>query len=171
LYPFESKLACAIVSHYATCLADTLASELGILSRHEPVLVTRPWRKVPAGTNGGVTILGFLWSGLGGVLISLVTIAMDIVAGLQIHFLFIILFGFTCGLLGSLLDSILGATIQATYYDKDSKRVSSSGGGTCQLLIGRDILNNAQVNLVSVIILTFFGGWVLGPYLFELLVF
>jgi hypothetical protein len=50
-----SQLTCAIIAHHATCLADTLASELGILSKNPPFLITQPWKRVPSGTNGGKT--------------------------------------------------------------------------------------------------------------------
>ncbi|KAL3939010.1 MAG: hypothetical protein SGBAC_006198 [Bacillariaceae sp.] len=51
-FSMPSKLTCGVVAHHATCLADTLASELGILAKRSPVLVTQPWKQVPPGTNG-----------------------------------------------------------------------------------------------------------------------
>lgn len=54
--------------HYACCLGDTLASELGILSRGRPRLVTT-LQPVPPGTNGGMSVAGTLASILGGALI------------------------------------------------------------------------------------------------------
>ena len=80
LYPLASSLTCGVIAHYATCLADTLASELGILAAHDPILVTMPWKKVPPGINGGITMAGTMWSGIGGGLMGLGTVAMGLPA-------------------------------------------------------------------------------------------
>ena len=65
-----SHLACALIAHHATSLADTLASELGILSKSRPILIVSG-RRVPPGTNGGVTLAGTGCSALGGLVIGL----------------------------------------------------------------------------------------------------
>jgi uncharacterized membrane protein len=167
-----SCLTCGIVAHHATCLADTLASELGILSKTPPVLVTKPWQHVPSGTNGGVTVMGFVWSALGGFVIGASTILLDFMSGISpLNPCAMILFGTTCGLVGSLVDSILGATVQQTYWDPDTKLVYQADDeykpASAKLITGFDILNNEQVNLVSVAVTTALGGWLLGPLFFS----
>lgn len=168
--PLAASLSCAIIAHHATCLADTLASELGILNKSPPVLVTQPWKSVPSGTNGGVTLIGFFWSALGGFVIGLSTILFDMIVGLSpLNVLPLLAYSSTCGLVGSLLDSVLGATIQQTYYDPDSKLVyqeDDTKPSSAQLVNGINILTNEQVNLVSVFLTTGLGGWVLGPLFF-----
>lgn len=167
-----SALTCGIMAHHATCLADTLASELGILSKTTPVLVTQPWRHVPSGTNGGVTMMGFVWSAMGGLIIGVSTIILDWHSGISpLQPLEVVFFSISCGLLGSLVDSILGATIQQTYWDPDTKLVYQSDDKhkpeSAKLVAGVNILNNEQVNLVSVACTTALGGWVLGPLFFS----
>ena len=165
----SSVLACMVVAHYATCLADTLASELGILSKSDPFLLTSPWRKVPPGTNGGVTMNGFFFSFVGGLLMGAGTMLMDLCSGIGIQPVQMIVYSGICGLLGSILDSLLGATVQATYYDSDKKLIYCSkedAPKTAEHLCGYNLLTNAQVNLVSVFLTSVIGGVFLGPLIF-----
>lgn len=171
--PLAASLTCAILAHHATCLADTLASELGILAKQTPVLIIQPWKHVPAGTNGGVTLNGTFWSGVGGLLMAIGQIVMDGISGLSpLNITFTLVFGTICGLVGSLVDSFLGATMQASYHDADTKRVYHSGmerPKRAVLVSGVDILNNEQVNLASVALTTALGGWLIGPWLMSIM--
>mmetsp|Transcript_1973 Transcript_1973/g.2819 ORF Transcript_1973/g.2819 Transcript_1973/m.2819 type:complete len:247 (+) Transcript_1973:71-811(+) len=168
-----SSLSCAVLAHHATCLADTLASELGmVLAIHDPILITRPFSgTVPPGTNGGITLTGIIWSCIGGLLMALGTMLTDWISGLTVECpLATISFGVLSGLFGSLLDSFLGATVQVSYYDENKKMVHGDFHYTKQTSLlrisGLNILNNEQVNFISVLITTVLGGTVLGPFIF-----
>lgn len=66
-------LAMIALGQFACCAGDVFASELGILSKSKPVLLTSfPPRVVPPGTNGGVSILGTAASAVGGLLMGVV---------------------------------------------------------------------------------------------------
>jgi len=173
----SSQLTCGIIAHHATCLADTLASEMGILSKSPPRLITQPWKRVPSGTNGGVTLTGFFWSAMGGAIIGVSTVILDSFSGIVIksggvnYAVRMILYSLTCGLLGSIIDSLLGATIQQSYFDPDTKMVYQEEDHrpkTSSLVVSRSVnlLTNELVNLVSVVATTILGGWVLGPLFF-----
>ena len=120
-------------------------------------------------TNGDVTVAGTLWSGVGGMLMGALTVAMDAISGLApLQFRQVTLYGGLCGLVGSFLDSLLGATLQVTYYDTETKLVyhhdpqTSSARRVC----GHAILSNEQVNLVSVALTAYLGGWIIAPWFF-----
>jgi len=54
-----------------TFLFTIRASELGVLSKQSPRMITNPSCVVKPGTNGGVTFLGFVASGAGGLAVGL----------------------------------------------------------------------------------------------------
>jgi uncharacterized membrane protein len=174
----SNRLACAIVAHYACCCADTLASELGMLSTLSPRLVTSPWRTVPRGTNGGVSLWGTVCSALGGCLMGLVCFFTDTTGTTTTTMTNIayayqcLLYGGICGVVGSFFDSLLGATCQASYFDKDTKLVYSTQDHdvavppTAQHTCGHDLLSNVQVNIVSTLLTMMLGAFVIGPRIF-----
>ncbi|KAI1179147.1 integral membrane protein DUF92 [Nemania sp. FL0916] len=136
-------LVVGIIANYAAVCADTFSSELGILSRTEPRLITS-WnlRKVPRGTNGGVTLWGFVAGFLGSAIIvatSLLFLPMcgDSTMGRigggrpwSVAEKASFAFGMTVwGTLGSLLDSFLGGWLQRSVRDvKTGKIVEGEGG-------------------------------------------
>ncbi|THY32412.1 hypothetical protein D6D00_01681 [Aureobasidium pullulans] len=146
-----------IAASYAAAAADTLSSELGILSPTSPVLITAPWRSVPRGTNGGVTITGLLAGLAGSVFISSLAYFTLPYSGTawtgDAKFMFWVTLT-AAGFSGTLLDSLLGALVQATVEDKSSgrvvegdngKRVKVTQGGS-RVQRGIDLLNNNGVN-------------------------
>ena len=57
--PLHAAILCGLIGHYACCAGDTWASELGILDPFGPPrLLTNPFRSVPPGTNGAVSVTG-----------------------------------------------------------------------------------------------------------------
>lgn len=144
-----------IIAQYAAVAADTFSSELGILAKSEPILITAPWKQVAKGTNGGVTIDGLLYGALGSLLLTLVAVIMLFVSPPRIAMSNETVAVITVlGTLGSVIDSLLGAVLQATVTDKKSGRVVEGPGGTrvkvnqggSRLQTGRDYLTNNGVN-------------------------
>ncbi|GAA5883008.1 hypothetical protein JCM16303_006787 [Sporobolomyces ruberrimus] len=119
------------VAFWSACCGDTFASELGILSRSPPILITRPFSgPVPRGTNGGITFWGLVVSFQGGLFVgTLATICLMIQGqklscgeGSEWVWELIQVAGLS-GLGGSLLDSLLGALFQPTFYSPSRKLV------------------------------------------------
>lgn len=89
--------------------ADTLGSEIGVIDRH-PRLITN-MRPVPPGTDGGISLTGTAASFAGALFISLMGFAFIVLLGQKLP-LWAIPFTAVMGLLGSLVDSILGSTLE-----------------------------------------------------------
>ncbi|KAJ4367646.1 hypothetical protein N0V83_007231 [Neocucurbitaria cava] len=132
----SDALVVGIVANYAAVAADTFSSELGILSKSKPRLITAPWRVVPPGTNGGVTTAG-LGAGLLGAFILSATSTLllpfckdwDLAEKAQYTVALT-----TAGFSGTLLDSLLGALFQASVVDVHSGKVVEGAGGSKVLI-------------------------------------
>ena len=97
----------------AAANADTWGTELGVLSPRQPRLITN-FKPVSPGTSGGISLTGIVAGLLGA---SLVALPGALFWQPAISLSFTSRFGLLAlaGLIGSLIDSILGATIQAIY--------------------------------------------------------
>ncbi|XP_075164656.1 transmembrane protein 19 [Haematobia irritans] len=152
-----SWLGIAVMSVFASCNGDTWASELGsVLSEGDPFLITS-FRKVPRGTNGGVSFIGILVSFMAGVAVGF-TYFITVYFTAPVHMMLIsppqwplIVWGGIAGLYGSLIDSILGATLQYSGIDEEKKIVDKPDKGV-RYISGLRILDNHSVNLISSII-------------------
>lgn len=151
-----NRLTLAYVAFFACCAGDTWASELGILSQTPPRLITQPWKQVPPGTNGGVSTIGLLASAAGGACMGLchALFLMDgsSLAARMTELVALLVMGTLAGLGGSLLDSLLGATVQATYYDVEEDIIVKEPRATTENRGGIPLLSNEMVNVVSTII-------------------
>jgi len=144
-----NRFTLAFVAFFACCAGDTYASELGILSKLPPRMVTKPWKVAQPGTNGGVSVLGTFVSAAGGVLMGLCHTAFLLPPSLR-EVVALMYVGIVAGVGGSLLDSLLGATVQASYYDEERKRVVRRPTATTTTHVsGLPILSNEIVNFVS----------------------
>lgn len=162
-------VAAAHLASYACACGDTLASELGILARAQPVLITAPWRTVPRGTNGGVTAWGLAVSAAGGAAVGIVSAATAAAVALAVgggggRPLATVLFAAAAGLVGSVLDSLLGATVQVSYVEPATGRTAcvlppgatlaatrpaAAKKGVFVRTSGIAVLSNEGVNFVS----------------------
>ncbi|OGM41609.1 DUF92 domain protein [Aspergillus bombycis] len=125
-------LIVGIVANYASVAADTFSSELGILSKSKPRLITSPTlRVVPPGTNGGVTATGLLAGIFGAFTVSLasaVLLPFCVESSLTDRVYWTLAFT-GWGTLGSVLDSVLGGLLQASVVDKRTGKVVEGEGG------------------------------------------
>jgi uncharacterized protein (TIGR00297 family) len=156
-YP-EPLLFAAFVGVMATVNADTWATELGVLSRVPPRLITTGEVVVP-GTSGGVTRLGIWASVAGALLIGTMATALEQIvsllagSGWSLRAISYTLLGVVGGLVGSLFDSLLGATLQGIYYcarcGKETERPVHHCGQAALPLRGWGWFSNDVVNLMA----------------------
>lgn len=106
-------------SSLSAAFADTLSSEIGVLSKDKPLMITTLKPATP-GQDGAVSILGFVGAAIGGLVFGVITFALTnsfYWAGLI----------FIAGLFGSIFDSFLGATLQKYgYLDNNTVNFASS---------------------------------------------
>ena len=163
-YP-QPVLLAAFVAAMATVNADTWATELGVLSRRPPRLLTS-WRAVEVGTSGGVTVLGTLAALAGALLIGCVAVGLlaieSVVAGSGHAIPALLPVSASGGLIGSLFDSLLGATLQAIYYcptcDKETEKTLHGCGTPTRQIRGWRWLDNDMVNFLSSLVGALIGA-------------
>ncbi|HVP35947.1 MAG TPA: DUF92 domain-containing protein [Terriglobales bacterium] len=143
-YVYYAYLACL-----ATVNADTWGTEIGILSKSQPISL-RGLKRVLPGSSGGISLMGTVSSLFGSFFLVLSGFLPGIapVPFKSEIFLIIVIAGF----LGSFIDSLLGAFLQAQYLclicNKTTERKTHCNFDT-KLLSGIPWLNNDWVNFLS----------------------
>jgi uncharacterized protein (TIGR00297 family) len=157
--PSADWIWAAYAGALAAANADTWATELGVLSRRMPHLITTG-KPVERGTSGGISPTGTLAALSGSALIAFLAVlfwqgqliplggeqavsalrAVGWLAGITL-----------AGFAGSLLDSLLGATVQGIYYCPSCKKETErqplhTCGSPTQLVRGWKWMDNDWVN-------------------------
>ncbi len=152
-YYHTSLVFYAFLGVMATVTADTWATELGILQRQKPRLITT-WQPVPVGTSGAVSGLGILIALAGALLIGASAVFFLGYFGIPVFSpLTMVAIAGLAGLGGALADSFLGATAQAMYYctacRKETEKTIHSCGHKTVSIRGVKWFDNDFVNLAS----------------------
>ena len=160
----------AFVGSMGAVTADTWATELGVLAKRRPRLVTT-WQPVATGTSGGVSLLGTAATLAGSVSIGAsATLLLAVSRTLGGNgpggsgALSLILPAVLGGIVGAFVDSVMGATIQAVYYSegrqKETEKRSELDGTPNRYLRGWSWVTNDVVNLTSALVGALVGGLV-----------
>lgn len=155
----SSLFSMAVMGALACSCGDTFASEIGTVFsvNTTPRLITS-LRKVPKGTNGGITMIGTLSSGMGGALVGVAYYLTLLLctSDFQLHKSpaqwLIIPTGALAGLLGSTIDSYLGALFQFSGFDREKKCIVEHPGPNIEFISGTELLDNHSVNLLSALL-------------------
>lgn len=127
------------------CLADSLASDVGVLSKKDPIDICR-LRRIRRGLSGGVSPLGTLAALCGCAFMSAFTV---IFLGFVPKYFLAILF---LPMLGVTVDSILGSLVQAKFTCKKCGRLTEKPvhcGTPTDHTGGVSFITNNAVNLIS----------------------
>lgn len=149
--PNAGRWMIAAVCALAAASGDTWSTEIGAFALGPARLITN-LKPVFAGTSGGVTLLGTIAAPLGGAIVGLAGIAPQNI---------LILSGWIgicaiAGLVGSIFDSLLGATLQGTWQCSQcahtvEARAHAICGARCYLVRGLSWLDNDGVNGVMTV--------------------
>ncbi|MDX9808982.1 MAG: DUF92 domain-containing protein [Sphaerochaetaceae bacterium] len=137
-------------SAVAAATADTWSGEAGILSRKSPVSIVTG-KPVPKGQSGGITFLGTFSGLLGALIISIAWYGAfaDYSNRKWLYYASIIT---VSGFIGTVVDSLLGATLQGHYWDPEEKRITEreyKNGVRLQQCRGIRWIDNDAVNFLS----------------------
>ena len=159
------------VGALAAATADTWATELGVLSQSRPRLLTT-WAEVDAGTSGAVTLTGIGAASAAALFMGIVSsTALLLLPGEGFASRFavpVVIAAVVGGLGGSMLDSLLGATLQASYWcprcDKATESRIHRCGVRSNQVRGINLIDNDVVNFAATLAGALFGGLVYIVY-------
>ena len=153
----------AYIGSLCAAAADTFASEVGILSKSRPVLL---WTLEPVhpGLSGGVTLFGYGAASVG-ALVPLAALA--VVGSPKALGLSAVAGAIACGWIGSTVDSLIGATLQAKRQCVSCGRIlekSEHCGELTRHFRGHPRVSNDLVNAIgaaagAVCGALFLSGW------------
>ncbi|MDO5836695.1 MAG: TIGR00297 family protein [Methanobacterium sp.] len=110
------------IGSIATATADTMASEIGVATT--PRLITN-LKKVPPGTDGGISVLGtfagIMGAGLIGLAAYILGVYPDLVKTMEIAII--------AGTVGCFVDSILGAVLESKYLTNEHVNLLATMAG------------------------------------------
>jgi uncharacterized protein (TIGR00297 family) len=172
LYHWACSLLAAFIGHYACHTGITWATQIGGFSQSPPYLITN-LQKVPRGTKGGITVLGTGIAMLGGLVTGVAFYIADIIEhhGMGVEFLArpalfpVIQLGVACGLIGYLVYSLIGATLQFSGWSETKKAIVNSPGIHVIHISGVDLLNNQGVLFLSTFVTSIIASQLSGIFL------
>lgn len=153
-YVFNNEIfILAAVVSISTSNSDTWASEIGAMSKGKTFYILN-FKVAPKGVSGAISGLGTFASLIGALFMGLVFVGLYAITE-PMTLTQVLYYGFvitTCGFLGNLIDSYLGALIQAKYRGVDTGTYTEKRwlpNEKVVLASGLALITNDMVNLLS----------------------
>jgi uncharacterized protein (TIGR00297 family) len=151
LFSGGTTFVASFLGAMSTAASDTVATEVGLLSKSKPRLITQLGKSVVPGTSGGVSVLGFL----GAIMASALIGGLAFVLNLSREGFLIVPISIISGFVGAVADSILGATVQRKGYcavcGAQTENLLHHGEPT-KVVSGLPFVDNNFVNLLATIV-------------------
>jgi len=144
----------AAAAAIAGATADTWATEIGRGSTSAPRSIITG-KALPPGTSGAISAIGTLGSAAGAVVIAgLAALGAATNVWIAAPALGVFFTVAVAGVAGSLLDSVLGATVQGIWWcsacDQETELASHHCGSRVDLVRGFAFMDNDRVNAISI---------------------
>jgi uncharacterized protein (TIGR00297 family) len=140
---YDAPFSAAFAGAFAAASADTWGTEIGTRVAQTPISIIT-LRPVPVGRSGGITLWGSLATLGGASCVALVAAAVGVAPLLGVA---------AGGVAGALLDSVLGASLQALRFCPACARECETRrhgcGGPTQLRRGVSWIENDTVNFAA----------------------
>jgi len=123
-------LLCGYIASVAALAADTASSEIGVLSKSKPIMITT-LKRVEKGTDGGISILGTF----AGLLTTIIIATVALLIGIANWYVFLaVIFA---GNFGNFVDSFIGATLERRkiFGKQETNFVCGISGGVCGMIL------------------------------------
>lgn len=131
-------------------MCDTIASTIGTQFARKVYSITT-FRQIERGVSGGVSFWGSVAGILGSGVMALLYFCVFIVSEKGILKIENVCIIFICGVLGMIVDSILGDLLQKKYYCKLCGKITDNSEccGVSGIPIGVSLFTNSQINVIS----------------------
>ncbi|MEM0383916.1 MAG: DUF92 domain-containing protein [Candidatus Caldarchaeum sp.] len=135
----------------SSVFADTMSTEVGLLSKSKPRMITS-LKEASPGTPGAVSPLGLAAGFFTGFLLAGVMVLYGLFLGMSLQPFSVFLIAVAAGFSGSLFDSLFGGLFQSRYRCPACGKVvevKTHCGKSTVYLSGSKLVNNEIVNLLT----------------------
>jgi len=154
----------AFLGSVAAAMSDTVATEIGLLSKSKPRLIVNLKKYVEPGTSGGITLVGEIACLVSAVIITAIGTSLGVISGSYRTLSAAAIAVVGGAIIATNFDSLLGGTIQGknrcTVCGARTEALTHHGVATASVS-GKRMIDNNAVNLIAT-----FAGAVVSVVLF-----